>query len=99
MINDALVLISSADGKILFIKQKALDFYQYERHEGATLTIFSISHGSASNVIALMKVTKQYANGHIVTSRHITKYGQIIKVQTNTKEITFHGQKPFGILF
>lgn len=98
MINDALVLINSADGTILFMNQKALEFYQYTREDVSKLSIFSISHGSASDVIASMKIAKQYANGHIATSRHVTKYGKIMKVQTNTKEINFHGQKIFATI-
>jgi sigma-B regulation protein RsbU (phosphoserine phosphatase) len=96
MINDALVLINSADGTILFMNQKALEFYQYTREDVSKLSLFSISHGSASDVITAMKIAKQYASGHIATSRHVTKYGKIMKVQTNTKEINFHGQKIFA---
>lgn len=93
MINDALVLIDSSDGNILFMNQKALNFYQYTREEVSALSIFSISHGSASDVLAAMKIAKQYANGHTITSRHVNKYGKIMKVQINTKQINFHGQK------
>ena len=98
MINDAVLLIDSSNGKILFMNQKALGFYQYTREEVTGLSIFSISHGSASDVLASMKIAKQYANGHIVTSRHVNKYGKVMKVQTNTKEISFHGQNIFATI-
>jgi len=96
MINDALLLINATDGTILFMNQKALDFYQYTREEISDLSIFSLSHGAASEVLASLKIVKQYANGHIATSRHVNKHGKIIKVQTSTKEIFFHGQNIFA---
>ncbi len=96
MINDALLLIDSADGAIVFMNQKALDLYQYTREEISALSLFSVSHAAASDVSAYMKIAKQYANGYINISRHVNKYGKIMKVQTNTREINFHGQRLFA---
>ena len=93
MINDALVLVDSQTGVILFMNEIALALYQYTNEESLTLSITNISQHSDSLLEENARVAQQYANGYVYTANHIKKDGSIFKVEVSTRYLTFHGEK------
>lgn len=90
MINDALMLINSQNGHILFMNQQALDVYQYTSGESLRLSIGQISHNSAVAIYENVRLTKQYTNGYVFTANHIRRDGSIFKVEVSARYITMH---------
>jgi len=96
MINDALVLVESQTGAILFMNEMALELYQYTNAESLQLSIVSIIHDSATLNQENMRVAQQYTNGYVFTANHIKKDGSIFKVEVSTRYMTFHGNEIFA---
>ncbi|MBC8015592.1 MAG: SpoIIE family protein phosphatase [Sporomusaceae bacterium] len=96
MINDALVLVKSQTGDILFMNEKALKMYQYTSEESLKLSIASIRHDSASLINENMRTAKQYTSGYVFTANHIKKDGSIFKVEVSTRFMTLHGTEIFA---
>lgn len=96
MINDALILVKSQTGAILFMNQKALEMYQYTKEEAIKLSITNIRHDSSEFINENMKIAKQCANGYVFTANHVKKDGSIFKVEVSTRYMTLHGDEIFA---
>lgn len=96
MINDALLLIKSQTGDILFMNEKALKMYQYTSEESLKLSIANIRHDSAALIEENMRTAKQHKNGYVFTANHIKKDGSIFKVEVSTRFMTLHGTEIFA---
>jgi len=96
MINDALVLIKSQTGAILFMNEMALDLYQYTNEESFKLFIANITHDSATLTEENLRVAKQYSNGYVFTANHRKKDDSIFKVEVSTRYMSFHGDEIFA---
>lgn len=95
MINDAVVLIKSQNGEILFMNEKALAMYQYTDEEAISLSIEDISHDSVAANYEKYQIAKQYAGGYVFTANHVKKNGSIFKVEISTRYINFSGDEIF----
>lgn len=96
MMNDALVLIDSQDGNIIFMNENALEMYQYTIEEVTKLSIEDISHDSANSTRENLKIAKRYTKGYIFASNHIKKDGSIFQVEVSTRYMAFHGANIFA---
>ena len=96
MMNDALVLLDSRNGNILFMNENALEMYQYTIEEVAELSIREISHESEEEVRENLQIAKRYSKGYIFISNHIKKDGSIFQVELSTRYIAFHGTYIFA---
>lgn len=98
MINDALVLVGSQNGAILFMNEKALAMYQHTNEESLKLSIANISNDSATLIDENMRMAKQYTNGYVFTANHIKKDGSIFKVEVSTRYMKLHGEEIFALV-
>lgn len=96
MMHDALVLIDSRDGTILFMNENALEMYQYTIEEVTKLSINQISHDSAALTRESLQSAKRRAKGYVFTSNHIKKDGSIFQVEISTRYMAFHGSYIFA---
>lgn len=92
MLNDALVLVDSQNGQILFMNQKALEMYQYTSEECLRLFIENICHDSVALIRENMRLAKQHDDGYVFTANHRTKDGSIFKVEVSTRYMKLHGK-------
>lgn len=96
MMHDALVLVDSANGNILFMNENALEMYQYTLEEVTTLSMQQISHDSAATSSENLKNAKMRTKGYVFTSNHIKKDGSIFQVELSTRYMAFHGTYIFA---
>ncbi|MDF2634637.1 MAG: putative sensor protein [Pelosinus sp.] len=96
MLNEALLLIDSESGQILFMNQKALDLYQYTEEEFLKLSMNDIANSSMATLRENMDLAKKYKKGHIFITNHVKKDGVIFKVEVSARYMTLHGTLVFA---
>lgn len=99
MLNDAVLLLDAQDGDILFMNQKALELYQYDKSEMKALSITILSHDAAETTKDQMAmVINQSKRGFVFTANHVRKNGTIFKVEISARHLMMHGRNVVAAL-
>lgn len=93
MLNDAVLLLEAQHGDILFMNQKALEMYQYDKSEMNALSITTLSHDAVETTKDQMSmVVNQSKKGFVFTANHVRKNGTIFKVEISARYLMMHGR-------
>lgn len=93
MLNDAVLLIDAQQGNLLFMNQKALEMYQYDKREITDLSVLTLNHAPGETVRANMEMVINQANkGYVFTTNHVKKNGTIFKVEVSARSLMMHGR-------
>ncbi len=99
MLNDAVLLIDARHGDILFMNQKALDMYQYDKSEMSGLSFIKLSHDARETIESKMDmVVNQAKRGYVFTANQVKKNGTIFKIEISARFLSMHGRQIIAAL-
>lgn len=93
MLNDAVLLIDAENGNILFMNQKALSMYQYDKSEMSGLSFITLNHDARETIRSKMDMVKNQAKrGYVFTANQVKKNGTLFKVEISARFLAMHGK-------
>ncbi|WP_110955122.1 SpoIIE family protein phosphatase [Anaerosinus massiliensis] len=97
MVNDPLVLLDDS-GMILFMNEKACDFYGYSLEEIQYLHIMQLDLNVTVSEKYLYTIQYSGQEGHIFLSTHRKKNHELVQVQIDARHVKVHDKSIFALL-